>query len=130
MYEDMIHLSRPISAKRARMSMGDRAAQFSAFAALSGYGDAVAETARLTEAERYLDESEQEALGRQLSFLAERIHTRPSVTVTYFLPDCRKTGGAYLRVTGRILRIDEYNRQLTLEDGTVIPFDHLQKLEQ
>ena len=127
-YEDIIHLPHPVSQRHARMTRQDRAAQFASFAALSGYGEAVAETARLTEVERILDESEQEILGRKLWLLSEKLGERHTVRVTYFQPDARKAGGSYLTVTGIPYRVDSMNQQLILEDETVIPFEKILSL--
>lgn len=128
-YEDIIHLPHPVSQRHARMTRQDRAAQFASFAALSGYGEAVAETARLTEAERILDESEQEILGRKLWLLSEKLGERHTVRVTWFQPDARKVGGAYLTVTGIPYRVDEQAQQLILESGTCIPFGMIQTID-
>lgn len=128
MYEDMLHLPRPTSPTRARMSMIDRAAQFSSFAALVGYEAQVKETARLTESERILDESEMERLDGKLRRIAEFLSQRPEITATYFEPDARKAGGAYRTVTGIPFKVDSYNQLLILEDETVIPFAKIQYL--
>ena len=127
-YARILHHPRPVSQQRLPMPVRDRAAQFASFAALSGYGEAVAETARLTEAERILDESEQEILGRKLWLLSERLGERHTVRVTWFQPDARKVGGAYLTVTGIPYRVDEQAQQLILEDETVIPFEKILSL--
>lgn len=114
-YEDIIHLSRPVSETRPRMSMIDRAAQFSPFAALTGYDAAVRETARFTD--RRVDLTEQEKAMLDEKLLAFRRGDR--VTVTYFLPDDRKEGGAYLTVSGLFVRLDPVQRLLVLEDLAV-----------
>lgn len=120
-YDDIIDLTRPVSQKHPPMPLRDRAAQFSPFAALTGYGDAVGEAARLTERRRELDEEQAARLERMLAFLSENIAERPAIEVTFFLPDERKTGGEYATVRGTLRRIDETEKKLILTDGRVIP---------
>lgn len=118
-YDDIIDLPRPKSAHEP-MPMGDRAAQFSPFAALTGYDDAIDETARLTDARVELGESAVEELERKLTDLAAHISERPEISVTYFVPDARKEGGAYVTRTGTLKRIDELGRELVFADGARI----------
>ena len=118
-YDDILDLPRPKSAHEP-MPMGDRAAQFSPFAALTGYEDAIDETARLTDARVELGESAVEELERKLIDLAARISERPEISVTYFVPDARKEGGAYVTRTGTLKRIDELGRELVFADGVRI----------
>ena len=105
-YDGIINLPHHTSPKRLRMSMLDRAAQFSPFAALTGYDSAIKETARLTEERIELDENEQEALDVQLQIIREHLKEKPEITVTYFQQDVRKAGGAYLSLTGNVKQID------------------------
>lgn len=128
-YDDMVYLPHHVSAAHPRMSMRDRAAQFSPFAALPGYDTAVKETARLTDRQIELDEAAKAELDRKLRFLPERLPEQPEVTVTYFKPDGRKEGGAYLTVTGRIKKFDEYTRVLTLTGGEKIAVEDILELE-
>ena len=124
-YEDIIGRPHHVSARRAPMTQYDRAAQFSPFAALTGFDAAIGETARLTDAPIELDESEKAALDEKLRGIQAVIHTRPMVTVTHFLPDERKTGGAYVRTTGRVKRIEVHSQTLFLTDGTAIPLEYI-----
>ena len=126
-YDDIIDLPHPVSAKRAHMSMIDRGAQFSPFAALTGFEAAISETARLTDAAVDLDESSKAALDEKIRILKEKLDTRPEVTVTYFVPDKRKAGGAYVSRTGNVKKIDIWEQVLILED-TEIPFDVIVEL--
>ena len=128
-YEDIIHRSRPISTRHLPMSGYDRAAQFSPFAALTGYDGVIEETARLTEREVTLDVGAEAELDEKLREIRERIHLHPEVTVTYFRPDSRKAGGAYVTVTGKVKRIDEYTQSLCFTDGTAIPIGQIFKIE-
>ena len=123
-YEKIINLPHHTSTLRAPMPKSDRAAQFAPYSALSGYEDAVEETARLTDRQIELDEYEKEKINATLTALL----TAPPdtiVSVTYFLPDKRKKGGAYLTVTGEIGRIDELAGELILETGRKISFDKI-----
>lgn len=107
------------------MLMHDRAAQFAPFAALTGYEAAVGETARLTSERRELDPQEAEELNRRLTDLAARLKDRPKVTIEYFVPDERKSGGAYFTVAGRVRHISVPEKVLVMEDGTVIPLEDI-----
>ena len=127
-YGDILDLPRPLSA-RPRMSMVERGAQFSPFAALTGYEAAVEETARLTEDETVLTEDMKERLNERLLFLKERLNTPPCVTVTFFVPDQRKSGGETVKEQGRITHIDEYERTVTLSDHRIIPIDRIRNIE-
>lgn len=128
-YEDIIHLPRPISKTHIPMSLQDRAAQFSPFAALTGYDAAVAETARLTETAMELDVDAQAELSEKLLLLQRRISQAPSVTVTHFVPDLRKAGGTYVTTTGILRKLDSLNQWLLLEDGTRIFFGDILSLD-
>lgn len=129
MYDDIIHLPHHVSKTRPQMSMEDRAAQFSPFAALTGYDAAILETGRLTEDKLELGEEIRAILDRKQKYLAEIIASRPEVTVTYFVPDEKKSGGAYSTVTGFLKRIDEYERVLMLTDGRKIQLDAIFDIE-
>lgn len=128
-YDDIIHLSHPTSKNRPRMSIHDRAAQFSPFAALSGHAAAIAETARLTDRKLELDEDTKAELDRRQAILLEHISERPEITVTWFRPDERKEGGAYITTTGRLKKLDEAERILILTDDTRIPLEAVVSLE-
>ena len=129
MYDDIIHLPHHVSKTRPQMSMEDRAAQFSPFAALTGYDAAILETGRLTEDKLELGEETQAILDRKQRYLAEIIDTKPEITVTYVVPDEKKSGGAYSTVTGFLKRIDEYERVLMLTDGRKIQLDAILDIE-
>ncbi|MEF9839741.1 MAG: YolD-like family protein [Lachnospiraceae bacterium] len=128
-YDDIIHLPHPVSKKHSPMSRMDRAAQFAPFAALTGYGDAVKETARLTDRRKELDEYEKEALSEKMSLVAERMKEHPQITITYFRPDDKKNGGIYLTVTGCVKKIDAYNRAVCMTDGTKIAMEEIIEIE-
>ena len=124
-YDDILRLPRHISQNHPPMPMRDRAAQFAPFAALTGYEAAIAETARLTGKKRELSPTEAEELDRRLAALIERLPERPEATVEYFVPDERKTGGAYVSITGRVRHVSLPERMLVMEDGTAIGFEDI-----
>ena len=125
-YDDIIDLPRPKS-KHEPMPMSDRAAQFSPFAALTGYGDAIDETARLTDRRIELSEEESAELDYKQQYLATL--DAPTVTVTYFVPDERKSGGAYVTHTGVLKRVDEIERMMLFMDGTRVELDDVMGIE-
>jgi hypothetical protein len=127
-YDDIIHLSRPVSSRHAPMPMIDRAAQFAPFAALTGYDAAIRETARLTDAAAELDESMKAALNEQLTVLQNTIESQPVITVLYFEDDRRKAGGHYRTITGNLKKIDAHNGQLLMTDGNSILFSQIYRL--
>ena len=129
MYEDILNLPHHVSKTRPQMSMLDRAAQFSPFAALTGYGDAIKETGRLTDEKIEMDEDRKAALDMKQAYLIEMIDEQPEISITYFLPDAKKSGGAYVTVTGNLKRFDEYERLLILTDGKKIPMDDIADIE-
>ena len=128
-YEDIIHLPHHVSATRRQMSMRERAAQFSPFAALTGYEAAVEETARLTEDETVLTEDKKAQLNARLLWLRDRLSDPPTVTLTYFVPDLRKSGGETVREQGRVTHIDEIERTVTLSEHRIIPIDRIRNIE-
>ena len=129
MFDDIINLPHHVSATRPQMSMLDRAAQFSPFAALTGYDDAIKETGRLTDEKIEMDEDRKAALDMKQAYLIEMIDEQPEISITYFLPDTKKSGGAYVTVTGNLKRFDKYERLLILTDGKKIPMDDIADIE-
>ena len=129
-YEDIIDLPHPVSDRHARMPNRDRAAQFSPFAALTGFDAEISEAARLTDAMTELTESRQEELNAVLQRLLETAATHPEISVTWFLPDARKSGGAYLTTLGHLKRIDEMAHSLLLTDGTAIPITSILNIQE
>ena len=120
-YDDIINLPHHVSRNHRPMPMEMRAAQFAPFAALTGYDAVISETARLTDQQVELEEYDNERLNRKFTELMEKIGDRPTVTVSFFKPDERKGGGAYVSMTGHIKKIDTYEQQMIMEDGTAIP---------
>ena len=128
-YDDIINLPHPTSKRHPRMPIRDRAAIFSPFAALSGHGAALAETARRTERRMELAEDVRAELDRRQVVLLEHMDEQLELTVTWFQPDARKEGGAYLTATGRLKKFRELERILILTDGTEIPLEDVVALE-
>ena len=116
-YDDIINLPHHVSSKRAPMSAVARAAQFSPFAALTGYDEAITETGRITEAQRELSDDEKEKLDRRLRLIIESIGDHPEVYITYFRPDESKPGGSYEHAVGQVRRVDEYYGSIIFTDG-------------
>lgn len=128
-YDDIINLPHHVSASHPQMPLLDRAAQFSPFAALTGHHEAIKETARLTEEWIELDESRKEMLDERLQVIRENLINRPEIIFTYYKPDEKKSGGAYLTVKGTVKKINEYEHQILLEDGTVLVVENLFSIE-
>ena len=128
-YNDIINLPHPTSSKHPRMSLHDRAAQFSPFAALTGYDSAIKETSRLTDTKIELDEDAKVRLDEQLQFIKNNLGEEIEVTFTYFVPDEKKSGGEYISHTGIVRKIDEYNRNVIMQDKTIIPIEYISNIE-
>lgn len=120
-YDEIIHLPHHVSKTRLPMPMSDRAAQFSPFAALTGYDAAIEETGRLTEDRIILDENEIEILNAKLQSIEEQLENEPVAVITYFQPDKKKSGGAYVTITGVVKKIDSYEQVIVLTCGLRIP---------
>ena len=128
-YDDILHLPYPWPSKFPRMSAVDRAAQFSPFAALTGYEETIQETGRLTASPLELHEDARIDLDRKQQMLLEMRNSHPEISVCYFQPDERKAGGAYVCVTGILRSIDPIGRILQMENGTQIPLDAITELD-
>lgn len=124
-YEDIINLPHHVSTRRAAMSLPDRAAQFSPFAALTGYEAIIAESGRLTQSHTELVGAAVEELDQALRHVAENIHNRPEVTLTYFVPDSRKAGGSYRTLTGKVRLLDTVEGHLEFIDRSQIPLGQI-----
>jgi len=127
-YSDIKMLRRPQYPDLPPMSIHDRAAQFSPFAALVGFEDAVTETERLTDSRREMLEDEIGELNRQLGRLSDRLGECPMVRITYFVKDSKKDGGSYCAKTGNVRTIDHYGNALVFTDKTTIPIKELYSL--
>lgn len=129
-YSDIFDRPHHVSTKRVPMSRLNRAAQFSPFAALTGYDDLVAESARVTDRKMELCDDDLAALNEQLTYLQSHINEQPEVTIVYFEPDARKDGGAYRECSGRVKRIREYEEVVEMESGAIIPFSDITSISR
>lgn len=128
LYDDIIHLPHHVSERHPQMSMYNRAAQFAPFAALTGHNAAITESARLTEAEQELSESDAEVLNRKLAYL-QSLDEKPTISVTYFVPDDKKEGGSYHTATGIVKSVEPDKGVLQFEDGTGIPVIRIKDID-
>ena len=124
-YADIISLPHHISESRKRMSLYDRAAQFSPFAALTGHDDALKETARLTESKPELDESEKQIIAEKLNMIIYSLPPETRVSITHFVPDGKKAGGRYHTANCFVIKYDEINRKIITSDKTEILIDNI-----
>ena len=121
-YADIIDLPHHQSEKRQKMSNYDRAAQFSPFAA-TGRADSIKETARLTDEYSEPSEEMKAIMNEKILFLMEQLENQPEITITFFKPDEKKQGGAYITITGVVKKIKTYERQIQMTTGDLIPID-------
>lgn len=128
-YDEIMSLPHHVSKTRPQMPMSDRAAQFSPFAALAGYDSAIRETGRLTDEKIELDEESLTALNVRYQMLMDVLAEGPEVRITYFKPDERKAGGAYVTTVGAVRKIDDFEQTIIMQDGTRIPMDDVLSLE-
>ena len=128
-YDKIMGLPHHVSKTRPRMPMSDRAAQFAPFAALTGYDSAIKETGRLTDERIELDEESLTALDMKYQLLMDALNEAPKVTITFFQPDERKAGGKYLTATGAVKKVDDFERRITMQDGTKIPMDDVLSID-
>lgn len=124
-YDDIINLPHHVSKKHPQMSLYARSAQFAPFAALTGYEEAIKETARETSARIEIDEEMKSVLDSKLQILLEKISLKPELSITYFVPDFSKDGGKYVTTEGIIKKIDMFNQYIYLEDATEIPINEI-----
>ena len=128
-YGDIIDMPRHLSKSHPQMPVADRAAQFSPFAALTGHNEAIDEVARFTENAPFLDENTKDILNEKLQLIADSLNNEPIVSITYFKPDSRKSGGAYIIKTGIVKNIDSFNRELLFADNSHIPIDSIIEID-
>ena len=128
-YGDIINLPHPEPTMRPRMAMANRAAQFSPFAALTGYDDATREEARLVDIKQELSEDLKDMLDAKLAIIEQHIKEQPNVAVTYFLPDDTKAGGRYVTVSGNVKKLDGVESVIVMTDGTKIPIGDVRHID-
>lgn len=128
-YDDIINLPHPTSKKHPRMSRQNRAAQFSPFAALTGYEAEIREIARQTEKKKQLSEDQWDMLNEKIMELLKLPHKPVRAVVTYFVPDPKKEGGTYRKKDCYIDKISMEKRVLLLENKEKIFFDEIWDIE-
>ena len=119
-YKDLLHLPHPNSLKHPRMDPIDRAAQFSPFSPLTGYDEAISETARETNQRIELDEEARNKLDAHLAFILLHINERPTISITFFKADEKKEGGFYETIVGIIKKINQSKNSIFMENGLEI----------
>ena len=128
-YIDIINLPHPVSVKHSQMSIHDRAAQFSPFAALTGHADAVKEMARQVSDKRELAEDAVADITAKLNFISHNIKNHPAVSVIYFVKDKTKEGGTYRTVSGNVIKLDNIAGEIYLDNKTIISMNHISSIE-
>ena len=128
-YDDIINLPHHVSKKRKAMSMHDRAAQFGAFAALTGHSDCIAETGRYTERKIELSENAIEILDAKLQYMRDNALPGDVFVITYFEKDKQKSGGCYLEYSGTIRRFDEFEKCIYFSDGTIMQIEDIYDIQ-
>lgn len=125
-YNDIINLPHHVSEKHVRMTIEERSAQFAPFSALTGYDDVIKETARETNSRIEINEEQKTILNKKIAFnKKKKIHNKPKIAVTYFIPDVKKDGGKYIEVTENVVKIDEYDRKIILENGEEVQIEEI-----
>ena len=128
-YDDIINLPHPVSKNHPQMPFRDRAAQFAPFAALTGHDAAIKETARLTDERLELSEEVIAQLNEKINIIRNNIGIEQNVSITYFIPDAKKAGGAYVTCSGSVKKIDEYEHTIIMTDQTVIPIEQISDIK-
>ncbi len=123
MYDDIIDIKYPFDLNHKRMSNYDRCAQFMPFSALVGYKEAVVETARITDDRIILDEEAKEILDNKINLIKSKLSLKPSVNITYFIPDKSKSGGSYKNISGIVKKIDLYKKFIVINDNKISIYD-------
>ena len=124
-YKNIINLPHHVSKNHSRLTIEQRAAQFSPYAALVGYGDAVEETVRYTSSKVTLTEEQAVLLNQKINYLMEHLKDNIEVSIKYFIPDTKKEGGSYKTITTKIKNIDLVNRSIRLADDSTISLDDI-----
>lgn len=124
-YDDIIKLPHHVSKRHPQMSIMARSAQFAPFAALSGYDEAVKETARLTDKRLEIDDGLKSILNNKLQYILENININPEIIFTYFVYDKKKTGGKYIEKIGVVKKIDLIEKYIQLTDKSKIPIEEI-----
>ena len=124
-YDDIIKLPHHVSKRHPQMSIMARSAQFAPFAALSGYDEAVKETARLTDKRIEIDDGLKLIINNKLNYILENLNINPQIVFTYFVYDKKKTGGKYVEKIGIVKKIDLIEKYILLTDKSKIPIEEI-----
>lgn len=124
-YDDIINLEHHISSKHKRMTIKERAAQFAPFSALTGYSDAIKETARITDEKIELDENQKKIINSKLQIIKNKIDLKPTISLVCFKQDKKKQGGSYITIKGTIKKIDIQNQKIIMDDNKKIDINDL-----
>ena len=124
-YDDIIKLPHHVSKRHPQMSIMARSAQFAPFAALSGYDEAVKETARLTDKRIEIDDGLKLIINNKLNYILENLNINPQIIFTYFVYDKKKTGGKYVKKIGIVKKIDLIEKYILLTDKSKIPIEEI-----
>ena len=127
-YDDIINLPHHVSKNHSRMSIQNRAAQFSPFSALTGYEDAINEVKRITTEKRVLASDMVEELNRNLNEIEENIN-KYNYKITYFIKDQKKSGGKYVSIIAKVIGIDTYQRIIICNNNIKININDLYQIE-
>lgn len=122
-YDDIINMEHHISEKHQRMSLENRSAQFAPFSALTGYDDEVEEVCRYTEEQKYIDEEKKEEINNKLQIIKQYKDKR--VIIQYFEKDSKKEGGKYIKIEGKIKKIDDYQKAIYMDNNQKILLDNI-----
>ncbi|MCR4660395.1 MAG: peptidase E [Clostridia bacterium] len=128
-YDEIINLPHHVSKYHKKMSNYDRAAQFSPFAALTGYDQTILETARETFEKIELSEENRDLNNRKLQIILENIKKKPLITIKYFKYDAYKEGGAYVEKSMQVKRIEPVEQKLVFTDNEEISFEQIYEMK-
>lgn len=128
-YSDLFHCERPQFDPSRKMSLKERAAQFSPFSALRGFDEEIEESSRRTESRPELSHQECDKLNARLQFLAEQSADRPTIQITRFVQDTKKSGGALVTEVVCVKRVDWVKRTFFLSDRTERSFDDIVSIQ-
>ena len=124
-YKDIIDYEYKGPKNHVRMPIEKRAAQFSPFAALSGYSESLKETERLTFEKKELSDSDKEVINNKLQIINSNLKNNMTCEITYYVKDMYKSGGNYIIKNGEIRVIDLPNKKIIFKDKTKINIDDI-----
>ncbi len=129
-YDEIINIPHFDPVNHKRMSIMERSAQFSPFAALTGYSESIKETSRLTKGKIELSEDMKNEIDMKLQLIDKHLKEKPVVSVLYFIQDKKKSGGDYLEYNGILRRIDKVNGKMIFIDKKVISINDIVDIKE